>query len=93
MLPGITKTDKLHLFDDRNLKSLLRLYNWSGQQRQKDVNNKKKKNIDFEEVMEIEENGDRDEIRKIVHTFLMIILNSKNYGIHFFDSHFGTSNK
>ncbi len=37
MLSGITKTDKLHLFDDRNLKSLIRLYNWSGQQKQKDI--------------------------------------------------------
>lgn len=92
MLPGINKTDKLHLFDDRSLRSLLRLYKWSGQQRQKDFVRTKKK-IDLEEAMEVEENVDRDEVRKNVHTFLMIILNSKNYGIHFFDSHFGTSNK
>lgn len=87
MLPGMSKTDKLHLFDDRNLKSLLRLYNWSGEQRQKDV---KKKQI---EVMEVDENVDRDELRKNLHTFLIILLNSKNYGIHFFDPHFSTSNK
>lgn len=62
MVPGITKTDKLHLFDDRNLKSLIRLYNWTGQQRQKDViKTKKKKNkleesLDFEEVILIKVN-------------------------------------
>jgi len=57
MLSGITKTDKIHLFNDRNLRSIIRLYNWSGQQRQKDVikTKKKKKNqleesLDFEEV-------------------------------------------
>lgn len=87
MLPGMSKTDKLHLFDDRNLKSLLRLYNWSGEQRQKDI---KKKQI---ELMEVDENVDRDELRKNLHTFLIILLNSKNYGIHFFDPHFATSNK
>ena len=43
--------------------------------------------------MEVEENGERDEVRRIVHTFLMIILNSRNYGINFFDSNFGTSSK
>ena len=37
MVPGVTKTDKLHLFDDRNLRSLVRLYNWNGQQTQKDI--------------------------------------------------------
>lgn len=93
MLPGMNKTDKLHLFDDRNVKSLLRLYNWSGQQRQKDIIRTKKKEIELEEVMEVEENVDRDELRKNLHTFLIIILNSKNYGIHFFDPHFATSNK
>lgn len=87
MLPGMSKTDKLHLFDDRNLKSLLRLYNWSGEQRQKDI---KKKQI---ELMEVDENVGRDELRKNLHTFLIILLNSKNYGIHFFDPHFATSNK
>jgi len=34
--------------------------------------------------MEVEDNSDRDEVRKIIHTFMMIILNSKNYGINFF---------
>jgi hypothetical protein len=43
--------------------------------------------------MEIEDNSDRDEVRKMIHTFMMIILNSKNYGINFFDSHFGSSTK
>jgi hypothetical protein len=43
--------------------------------------------------MEVEDNNDRDEVRKIIHTFMMIILNSKNYGINFFDSNFGTSTK
>jgi len=43
--------------------------------------------------MEVEENGDRDEVRRIVHTFMMIILNSKNYGINFFDTTFGSSAK
>jgi hypothetical protein len=43
--------------------------------------------------MEVEENNDRDEVRRIIHKFMMIILNSKNYGINFFDSHFGTSTK
>ncbi|CAF3991334.1 unnamed protein product [Rotaria magnacalcarata] len=97
MVPGVTKTDKLHLFDDRNLKSLVRLYNWNGQQKQKDIiktkkNNKLEESLDFED-MEVEENGERDEVRRIVHTFLMIILNSRNYGINFFDSNFGTSSK
>ncbi|CAF0988647.1 unnamed protein product [Adineta ricciae] len=95
MVPGVTKTDKIHLFDDRNLKSLIRLYNWTGQQRQKDlVKTKKKKNqpeeaLDLEE-MEVEDSTDRDEVRRIIHTFMMIVLNSKNYGINFFDPHFGT---
>ncbi|CAF3637003.1 unnamed protein product [Rotaria socialis] len=97
MVPGVTKTDKLHLFDDRNLRSLVRLYNWNGQQKQKDIiktkkNNKLEESLDFED-MEVEENGERDEVRRIVHTFLMIILNSRNYGINFFDSNFGTSSK
>jgi hypothetical protein len=54
MLSGITKTDKLHLFDDRNLRSLIRLYNWSGQQKQKDIirTNKKKNQLE-EEVEEV----------------------------------------
>jgi hypothetical protein len=43
--------------------------------------------------VEVEDNGDRDEIRRLVHTFMIIILNSRNYGIHFFDSSFGTSTK
>ncbi len=43
--------------------------------------------------MEVEDNSDREEVRKIIHTFMMIILNSKNYGINFFDPHFGTSTK
>jgi fido (protein-threonine AMPylation protein) len=53
MLTGITKTEKIHLFDDRNLKSLIRVYNWTGQQRQKDIKKKKTKmeeSVDFEEV-------------------------------------------
>ncbi|CAF5178042.1 unnamed protein product, partial [Rotaria sp. Silwood1] len=88
MVTGITKTDKIHLFDDRNLKSLIRLYNWTGQQKQKDIIKIKKKNkfnesLDFEE-MEVEDNSDRDEVRRLIHTFMMIILNSKNYGINFF---------
>ncbi|UJR08114.1 hypothetical protein I4U23_012391 [Adineta vaga] len=103
MIPGVTKTDKIHLFDDRNLKSLIRLYNWTGQQRQKDfVKTKKQKNqveksLDLEEEegeeMEVEDSTDRDEIRRIIHTFMMIILNSKNYGINFFDTSFGTTTK
>ncbi|CAF1560592.1 unnamed protein product [Rotaria sp. Silwood1] len=97
MVTGITKTDKIHLFDDRNLKSLIRLYNWTGQQKQKDIIKIKKKNkfnesLDFEE-MEVEDNSDRDEVRRLIHTFMMIILNSKNYGINFFDATFGTSTK
>jgi hypothetical protein len=55
MLPGITKTDKLHLFDDRNLKSLIRLYNWTGQQRQKDVIKIKNKKNKIEEALDFEE--------------------------------------
>jgi hypothetical protein len=49
MVPGVSKTDKLHLFDDRNLRSLLRVYNWTGQQRQKDLV-KSNKSVDIEEV-------------------------------------------
>ncbi|CAF1172950.1 unnamed protein product [Rotaria sordida] len=97
MVPGVTKTDKIHLFDDRNLKSLIRLYNWTGQQKQKDIIKTKKKNkfdesLDFDE-MEVKESSDRNEVRRINHTFMMIILNSKNYGINFFDTNFGTSTK
>jgi hypothetical protein len=55
MTSGITKTDKLHLFDDRNLKSLIRLYNWNGQQRQKDVIKTNKKQNKLEETLELEE--------------------------------------
>lgn len=40
-----------------------------------------------------DDNGDRDEVRKVIHTFMMIILNSKNYGINFFDPSFGSSAK
>lgn len=55
MVSGVTKTDKLHLFDDRNLKSLIRLYNWTGQQKQKDVIRTKKKKEKLEEALEDEE--------------------------------------
>jgi hypothetical protein len=55
MTSGITKTDKLHLFDDRNLKSLIRLYNWNGQQRQKDAIKTNKKQNKLEETLELEE--------------------------------------
>jgi hypothetical protein len=56
MLSGITKTDKIHLFNDRNLRSIIRLYNWSGQQRQKDViKTKKKKKNQLEESLDFEE--------------------------------------
>ena len=40
-----------------------------------------------------ENNNDRDEVRRLIHRFMMIILNSKNYGINFFDPNFGTSTK
>ncbi|CAF4032087.1 unnamed protein product, partial [Adineta steineri] len=100
MVPGVTKTDKIHLFDDRNLKSLIRLYNWTGQQKQKDLVRTKKKKEKLEESleledeeMEVEDNNDRDEVRRIVHTFMMIILNSRNYGINFFDTNFGSTTK
>ncbi len=56
MLSGITKTDKIHLFNDRNLRSIIRLYNWTGQQRQKDViKTKKKKKNQLEESLDFEE--------------------------------------
>jgi len=55
MVSGVTKTDKLHLFDDRNLKSLIRLYNWTGQQKQKEVIRTKKKKEKLEEALEDEE--------------------------------------
>ena len=55
MLSGITKTDKLHLFDDRNLRSLVRLYNWSGEQKQKDIVRTKKKKNELEDEEEEEE--------------------------------------
>jgi hypothetical protein len=55
MLSGITKTDKMHLFDDQNLKSLIRLYKWTGQQRQKDVIKTKKKKTKLEESLESDE--------------------------------------
>ena len=55
MVPGVTKTDKIHLFDDRNLKSLLRLYNWTGQQRQKDFVRTRKKKNQAEESLDLEE--------------------------------------
>ena len=56
MVPGVTKTDKLHLFDDRNLRSLVRLYNWNGQQTQKDIiktkkNKKLEESLNFEDVI------------------------------------------
>lgn len=43
--------------------------------------------------MDVEDNSGRDEVRLIIHKFMIIILNSKNYGISFFDSNFGTSSK
>ena len=52
MVPNVTKTDKIHLFDYRNLKSLIRLYNWTGQQKQKA---KKKKTSNIEESVDLEE--------------------------------------
>lgn len=45
------------------------------------------------EVDEIDDDEDREEIRRLVHQFLMILLNSKIYGINFFDPTFGSSNK
>ena len=63
MLSGMTKTDKLHLFADRNLKSLTRLYNWSGQQKQKDiVRTKKKKN---------ESDDDDEEVKHFLRFFFI----------------------
>ena len=53
MIPNITKTDKIHLFDDRNLKSLIRLYNWTGhQQKQQTKNNKNniEESFEFDDV-------------------------------------------
>ena len=44
MVHGVNKTDKLHLFDDRNLKSLIRLYNWSGEKKQKEMKRKSEDN-------------------------------------------------
>lgn len=55
MLSGITKTDKLHLFDDRNLKSLIRLYNWTGEKRQKDKIKTKKKKTKLEDELDFDE--------------------------------------
>jgi len=55
MVPGVTKTDKIHLFGDRNLRSFIRLYNWNGQQRQKDIIKTKKKKTQLEESLDFEE--------------------------------------
>lgn len=55
MVPGVTKTDKIHLFDDRNLRSLVRLYNWNGQQKQKDLIKTKKKRKFEESVNDLDE--------------------------------------
>lgn len=70
MLSGITKTDKLHLFDDRNLRSLIRLYKWTGQQRQKDMVKTNKKKTKLEESLD-----DVDEEVKII--FLHICFSNK----------------
>lgn len=50
MVNGVNKTDKIHLFDDRNLKSLIRLYNWTGQQGQREMRKTKTKKVEEEEV-------------------------------------------
>ena len=55
---SITKSDKIRLFNDKNLKFLIKLY-------QND-----------------------EKTRKNVHNLLTIVLNSKNYGICFFDPGF-----
>lgn len=52
MVNGLSKTDKLHLFDDRNLKALAKLYHWAGPKRQKDLKEKKNKKRDLEEFDE-----------------------------------------
>ena len=43
--------------------------------------------------MELEEQSDRVQVRRQIHAFLIILLNSTNYGINFFDSNFGTSTR
>ena len=58
MVSGVTKTDKLHLFDDRNLKSLIRLYHWTGQQKQKDIIKTKKKKEKLEEALEFDDDDE-----------------------------------
>jgi hypothetical protein len=55
MVSGVSKTDKIHLFDDRNLKSLIRLYNWTGQQRRKDMKKLTRKKNLIEQALDSEE--------------------------------------
>ena len=55
MVSGVSKTDKIHLFDDRNLKSLIRLYNWTGQQRRKDMKKLTRKKNLIEQALDTEE--------------------------------------
>ena len=43
--------------------------------------------------MEIDETENRTAVRRVIHQFLIILFNSKNYGIQFFDPNFGTLNK
>ncbi|CAF1119322.1 unnamed protein product [Didymodactylos carnosus] len=109
MVPSVTKTDKMHLFDEKNLKSLLKLYHWKGERRHKDVekekkhrNHTKKQRNQTQDILDVNESDDEmdvdntetlNEIRRLIHRFLIVLLNSKLYGIMFFDRTFGTSSK
>ncbi|XP_067626664.1 nucleolar pre-ribosomal-associated protein 1 [Eurosta solidaginis] len=85
--PEISKTKKIHVFDEECCKHFVRLYDWCGPKvyaakcagRKGGVDEQKKLGM-FESLVNAEE---REAVAQVLHEFLLLLLTSRKHGICF----------
>ncbi|CAG2249527.1 URB1 [Mytilus edulis] len=93
--PVISKTQKVRIFTEENMKHLGNLYHWKGIQewRKYDKYDKHDKQDDAMEVEETNNSEEKQMAAEMVHQILLELCTTYKYGIIFFDKSFGTSQK
>ncbi|XP_076077212.1 nucleolar pre-ribosomal-associated protein 1-like [Mytilus galloprovincialis] len=93
--PVISKTQKVRIFTEENMKHLGNLYHWKGIQewRKYDKYDKHDKQDDTMEVEETDNSEEKQMAAEMVHQVLIELCTTYKYGIIFFDKSFGTSQK